>query len=111
VTRAEARRRHRQLLEGQRPIALDRRQRLIGDCLPVLVEGVCEETEHLLQARHHGMAPDIDGRILINDGTAPAGELAEVEITEAYADDLVGRIVGPRGVPGVEPAMDSAVHL
>ena len=111
VPRAEARRRHRQLLESQRPIALEQRQRLIGKCLPVLVEGVCEETEHLLQARHHGMAPDIDGRILINDGTAPAGELAEVEITEAYADDLVGRIVGPRGAPGVEPAMDRAAHI
>ncbi len=111
VTRAEARRRHRQLLEAQRPIALDRRQRLIGKRLPVLVEGVCEETEHLLQARHHGMAPDIDGRILVNDGTAPAGELAEVEITEAYADDLVGRIVGPRGAAGVEPALDRAAHL
>ena len=111
VPRAEARRRHRQLLESQRPIALEQRQRLIGKCLPVLVEGVCEETEHLLQARHHGMAPDIDGRILINDGTAPAGELAEVEITEAYADDLGGRIVGPRGAPGVEPAMDRAAHI
>jgi ribosomal protein S12 methylthiotransferase len=111
VPRAEARRRHRQLLEAQRPIALDRRQRLIGKRLPALVEGVCEETEHLLQARHHGMAPDIDGRILVNDGTAPAGELAEVEITEAYADDLVGRIVGPRGAAGVEPALDRAAHL
>ncbi|MGB5888753.1 MAG: TRAM domain-containing protein, partial [Thermoanaerobaculia bacterium] len=91
-------------------IALDRRQRLVGMRLPVLVEGVCEETEHLLQARHHGMAPDIDGRILINDGTAPAGELAEVEITEAYADDLVGRIVGPRGTPGIELALGQVAH-
>ena len=50
------------------------------------------------------MAPEIDGRILINDGRAPAGTFAEVEITEAHADDLVGRIVGPPGVPGIEPA-------
>lgn len=56
------------------------------------------------------MAPDIDGRILINDGTAPAGELAEVEITEAYADDLVGRIVGPRGTPGIELALGQVAH-
>jgi hypothetical protein len=40
------------------------------------------------------MAPQIDGRVLINDGFAPAGTLAMVEITEAYADDLVGRVVG-----------------
>jgi hypothetical protein len=62
----------------------------------MLVEGVCDESEHLLQARHQGMAPDVDGRVLINDGLAPAGSFAEVEITEGYADDLVGRIVGPR---------------
>jgi hypothetical protein len=50
------------------------------------------------------MAPEIDGRLLINDGTAPAGMLVDVEITEAYADDVVGRIVGPLGVPGVHPS-------
>jgi ribosomal protein S12 methylthiotransferase len=104
VPKHVARRRLRQLLETQRPIALERRQRLLGQRLRVLVEGPCEETEHLLQGRHHGMAPEIDGRLLINDGTAPAGTLVEVEITEAYAGDLVGRIVGPAGAPGVEIA-------
>jgi ribosomal protein S12 methylthiotransferase len=65
------------------------------------VEGPCEETEHLLQGRHYGMAPEIDGRLLINDGTAPAGTLVDVEITEAYAGDLVGHIVGPVDDPNV----------
>ncbi len=88
------RRRLRQLLEAQKPIALAQRQRLVGRRMPVLVEGACEESEHLLQGRHHGMAPQIDGRVLINDGSAPAGTLALVEITEAYADDLVGHVVG-----------------
>ncbi len=96
VPRSTAVRRHRRLLEVQEPIALERRR--------ALVEGVCEETEHLLQGRHHGMAPDVDGRLLINDGLAPPATLAEVEITEAYADDLIGRIVGPVEAPGVEPA-------
>ena len=99
-----ARRRHERLLEAQRPIALERRQRLVGRRLAVLVEGPCSETEHLLEGRHAGMAPEIDGRLLINDGRVEPPSLVEVEITEAYADDLVGRIVGPRGVVGVEPA-------
>jgi len=102
VPKQVARRRLRQLLEAQKPIALAQRQRLLGQRLRVLVEGPCEETEHLLQGRHYGMAPEIDGRLLINDGTAPAGMLVDVEITEAYADDMVGHIVGPLGVPGVE---------
>jgi ribosomal protein S12 methylthiotransferase len=111
VPRHVQRRRLRQLLESQRPIALERRQRLVGQTLAVLVEGVCEESEHLLQGRHHGMAPQIDGRVLINDGSAPAGTLARVEITEAYADDLVGHIVGavrPQDAERVVPA-DSVV--
>jgi ribosomal protein S12 methylthiotransferase len=94
VPKGTQRRRLRQLLEIQRPISLERRQRLVGRRMTVLVEGSCEESEHLLQGRHQGMAPQIDGRVLINDGVAMPGTLAEVEITEAFADDLVGHIVG-----------------
>ncbi|HQP93429.1 MAG TPA: 30S ribosomal protein S12 methylthiotransferase RimO, partial [Thermoanaerobaculia bacterium] len=83
------------LLRAQRPIALASRRALVGRRLPVLVEGTCEESEHLLQGRHQGMAPEIDGRILINDGVAPAGRLALAEITEAHPSDLVARIVAP----------------
>lgn len=99
-----AQRRYDELLEAQRPIALASRRRLVGQRLEVLVEGVCDETEHLLQGRHRGMAPGIDGRILINDGIAPPGSLVEVEVTEAFADDLVGRIVGAGNERGVELA-------
>jgi hypothetical protein len=57
------------------------------------------------------MAPEIDGRILINDGGAPAGTFAEVEITEAYPDDMVGRVVGPIGAPGIVPAVSLEFDL
>jgi ribosomal protein S12 methylthiotransferase len=112
VPKGTARRRLRQLLEAQRPIALAQRRRLVGRRMRVLVEGQCEESEHLLAGRHHGMAPGIDGRILINDGFVPAGTLAEVEITEAHADDLVGHIVGAAqgsDAPAVQPA-GAAAH-
>ncbi len=93
VPRATAERRYGELLELQRPISLERRERLLGTTLRVLVEGPCSETEHLLEGRHHGMAPEIDGRLLINDGFVDPPGLVEVEITEAFADDLVGKIV------------------
>ena len=102
VPKNTQRRRLRQILEAQRPIALAQRQRLMGRRMTVLVEGACEESEHLLQGRHAGQAPQIDGRVLINDGDAPAGALVEVEITEAFADDLVGHIVGAAGVRDAE---------
>ncbi len=103
VPRQTALLRQQRLLEVQRPIALASRERLVGTTVEALLEGVCSETEHLLEARHRGMAPGIDGRLLINDGTAPPGSLIDVEITDAFADDLVGRIVAGRG-PGVVPA-------
>ncbi len=109
VPQTVARRRYETLLDVQEPISKERRQRLVGRTLRVLVEGVCEETEHLLQARHHGMAPEIDGRLLINDGFAPAGTFADVEISAAYSDDLVAHVVGPVEAPGVEPAIAAAV--
>ncbi len=108
VPTAVARRRHRRLLSAQKPIALARRRALVGRTLDVLVEGVSAETEHLLEGRHYGMAPEIDGRLLINDGSAPAGTFARVEITDAFASDLVGRIVGPADTPGVEIAASVA---
>jgi ribosomal protein S12 methylthiotransferase len=89
---AVARARHARLLERQRPIALRRREALVGQRLRVLIEGVCEESEHLLQGRHQGMAPEIDGRLLLAAGEGRPGTLVEAEIVEAYADDLVGHI-------------------
>jgi ribosomal protein S12 methylthiotransferase len=105
-----ARRRYRRLLAAQRPIALSRRRRLVGRVLDVLVEGCCRESEHLLEGRHQGMAPEIDGRILIRDGIAAPGTLARVEIEEAFADDLVGRVVEPEGSAASNDSCGSPVE-
>lgn len=88
---AEARR--RELMGVQREISLGNNDKYVGKIHEVLVEGVSEESEHLLQARHEGQAPDIDGVIYINDGLANAGEFAMVEVTEAHEYDLIGRII------------------
>lgn len=85
--------RRSRLLEVQRPIALASRKALVGRDLEVLVEGVCDETEHLLQGRHEGMAPGVDGRLLLADGVAAPGELVHARVVEAYADDLIAHIV------------------
>jgi ribosomal protein S12 methylthiotransferase len=61
--------------------------------MEVLVEGVSEETELLLEGRHEGLAPEIDGVVYINDGSATAGEFVKVKITDAALYDLVGHIV------------------
>jgi ribosomal protein S12 methylthiotransferase len=107
VARSVSRRRHARLLKAQEPIALAGRRALLGRRLRVLVQGTSEQSEHLLQGRHHGMGPEQDGYLLINDGSAPAGTFAEVEVTDAFAYDLVGRIVGPAGGQGVVVAAEA----
>ncbi len=62
-----------------------------GRRLEVLVEGTHPDTDLLLCGRAAGQAPEIDGQVIINDGTAEPGEFVTVEITEAHPYDLVGR--------------------
>jgi len=66
---------------------------MIGQVVPVLIEGRSSETKLLLRGRTAGMAPEVDGQVLINKGQARVGEIARVLITEAYAYDLVGEIL------------------
>lgn len=86
--------RQAELLTVQEAISLKKSRQKIGSTLEVLVEGVSEETDLLLAARHEGQAPEIDGVVYLNDGTANAGDFVKAEITDAAAYDLVGRIVG-----------------
>jgi ribosomal protein S12 methylthiotransferase len=88
--------RQNELLAVQEPISLAKSRAFVGRTLEVLVDGASEETEHLLEARHEGLAPEIDGVVYINDGIAKPGELTKVTITDATTFDLVGHITGGR---------------
>jgi ribosomal protein S12 methylthiotransferase len=96
-TRKTAERRRAKLMELQQTIAAAKNEAKVGGTFDALVTGVCAETEHLLEGRLIGQAPEIDGRLLINDGAEllprelPA--FARVEITEAFPYDLVGGVV------------------
>lgn len=93
VERSLMEERQEELLAIQETISLHKSQKRVGTVLPVMVEGLSEETDLLLEGRHEGLAPEIDGVVYINDGTANPGDFANVEITEASAYDLVGHIV------------------
>ena len=84
------------LLSLQRPIARRRNRALVGRTLEAIVEGPCEETDQLLEGRVRSQAPEIDGRLLVNDAggrEVRPGEIVSVRISEAYEYDLVGAIV------------------
>lgn len=96
-TRKTAERRRAKLMELQQKIALSRNELKVGRTFDAIITGACEETEHLLEGRLIGQAPEIDGRLLINDGidllpqNLPA--FARVAITDAHPYDLVGGVV------------------
>jgi ribosomal protein S12 methylthiotransferase len=95
-TRKTAERRRDKLMELQQEISRRRNAAKVGNAFDAIITGVCDETEHLLEGRLIGQAPEIDGRLLINDGIERLGDLpafARVEISDAHPYDLVGGVV------------------
>jgi ribosomal protein S12 methylthiotransferase len=85
-----------QLYEAQQEIVRVLNAEYLGKVIPVLIEGPHEETELLIQGRHQGQAPDIDGKVIINDLAAleiKIGDIVNVEITDVLDYDLVGKVV------------------
>src|SRR5438093_1010402 len=97
-SRKTAERRRAKLMELQQKISLTRNAAKIGQTIEAIITGTCEETEHLLEGRLVGQAPEIDGRLLINDGIdllpRELPTLARVAISDAHPYELVGAIVG-----------------
>ena len=91
--------RQKKLLGIQRKISREHQQRLVGRTLDVLVEGVSDETDLLLEGRWMGQAPEIDGKVYVNRGQGRPGEIVPVEIEQAGDYDLVGGIAGAEGPP------------
>ncbi len=62
--------RNRKLMTLQRKIAREANRALIGRELEVLVEGKSDEHDLVMQGRHAGQAPDIDGSVYLSGGDA-----------------------------------------
>jgi len=94
------------LMSLQRKISRRRLARRVGESFAAVLEGPSRESEFLWQARLEGMAPEIDGRVLINEIVAPGCELAaltgrmvHVEMAAAQDYDLVGRVIAVLDAP------------
>jgi len=81
------------IMSLQKKISLKKNLKLVGQVVPVLIEGVSPETDLLLTGRTNWMAPDVDGQVLINEGQGIVGEIMQVRIHEAHPYDLVGEII------------------
>lgn len=80
------------LMELQEEIRLRKHQALIGQILPVMIDRVSDESELLLDGRHEGQAPAIDGRVILTDGSARAGEIVQARVVQADAHDLIASL-------------------
>jgi len=85
--------RRRRLMALQEKISARRNRTRVGERVEVLVEGTHPDTDLLLRGRTATQAPEIDGQVIINDGSAESGTFVTVEITEAHPYDLVGRVI------------------
>ncbi len=91
----EGRRKH--LMAIQRKISRRRKKALVGTEFELILEGNSEETDLLMEGRTVMHAPEIDGKVFVNefpDGLTPEfGSFYRCQITEAHDYDLVARIV------------------
>jgi ribosomal protein S12 methylthiotransferase len=91
-------RRRKRLMQIQKQISRKRKKALVGRHFDLLLEGPSDESDLLLEGRTAMHAPEIDGKVFVNDvpedvRTIP-GEFYRCEITESHDYDLVARIVG-----------------
>ena len=93
ITEKVKKSRYDALMKAQARVSLEKMRAQIGRTMPVLVEGISEESELLLQGRSRGQAPDIDGIVYISSGQTQVGEIVEVRVTDASEYDLVAEML------------------
>jgi ribosomal protein S12 methylthiotransferase len=93
--------RRARLMAIQERIAARRNRRLLGRVVEVLVEGTHEESDLLLCGRMETQAPEIDGRVILTDASAPlrAGTFIPVRIDQVHAFDLIGAALQAEPAP------------
>ena len=91
--------RRRRLMKLQQSISRRAKKNWIGRKLTLLAEGPSAETPLLWEARTEFHAPEIDGKVFINDfgslDDLKPGRFYRAEITESHDYDLVARILSP----------------
>ena len=89
--------RRRKLMRLQQKVSTKAKRAWVGRQVDLLVEGVSEESDLLWEGRTPLHAPEIDGKVLINDfGPHEAlvpGTFYRAEITESHDYDVVARIL------------------
>jgi ribosomal protein S12 methylthiotransferase len=97
VSEREIEARRKTLMSIQKKISRTKKKSLIGKEFDLLLEGSSSESDLLLEGRTAMHAPEIDGKVFVNDypeGNEPKeGQFYRCRITAAHDYDLVAEIV------------------
>lgn len=97
LTPREIESRRKKLMQIQCTISKRKKKALVGQEFDLLLEGVSDESDLLLEGRTAMHAPEIDGKVFVNDvpeGMNPQqGNFYRCRITEAHDYDLVAEIL------------------
>jgi len=93
--------RQKALMSLQKTISKRKLRRKVGSQMQVLLEGPSADLDVVWDARHEGMAPEIDGKVIITDFVGvndaselpPPGTLATIEAIDSKDYDLIGRAI------------------
>jgi ribosomal protein S12 methylthiotransferase len=90
--------RRRSLMRLQKSISKASKSRMVGKTFDLLAQGESDETPLLWEGRTEHQAPEIDGKVYINDfgpfDQLIPGRFYRCEITESHEYDLVAGIIG-----------------
>jgi ribosomal protein S12 methylthiotransferase len=93
----EIERRRKHLMQIQKRISKQKKKALVGKEFDLLLEGPSEESDLLLEGRTAMHAPEIDGKVFVNDvpeGIEPQpGEFYRCRISKAHDYDLIAALV------------------
>ncbi len=93
----EIERRRKYLMQVQRGISRKRKKAWLGKEFDLLLQGPSEESDLLYEGRTAMHAPEIDGKVFVNDfpedREPKTGEFYRCRITEAHDYDLVAKVL------------------
>lgn len=79
-----------EIMEIQETIALELNEQLVGSVQKVLIDRIEGDKAY---GRTQYDSPEVDPEVIIDNASLTPGEFVNVEITEAYPFELIGRVV------------------
>jgi ribosomal protein S12 methylthiotransferase len=89
VSKRDAYNRYRKVMALQRKIGRRKKRSLLGQALPVLVEGAADDEGYVKVGRHIGQAPEVDGVTYIVSSDAPTKTILNARVTKVGDFDIV----------------------